>query len=336
MTIARIGMLFVAVILLVAAASGARAEPLLPTFAEARAVCAHVVARGPAIASELVKSGLLDANNDGKEDQVGIGMGEGTMGGEVLEFRPKGAAKNSGPVEVMPEGFQPGSYLPHGARWLPFRGKVYTLNFASEQLRHVSYLSYIDAGNVEHLICDFDNIEDQTLKPIGGADAALCRSVAAGKVDFIAVGETEDPPARRRNTGTKGSVKVDFRNIRKPEPLALLSYESGAGRGCAYRYYEALAGADDVADTGESHALLMKLQELKLDEMRIGPSCSDNNPRWFSYRGKIYFDNASKPDSFGEPFFHEVKLLEDTRVTALCRGEFKVRWKVLTMGEGLK
>jgi hypothetical protein len=332
MTIGRIETLFLALIALAAA----RAEPPLPTFAEARAVCAHVAARGPAIASELVKTGLLDANNDGREDQVSIGMGEGTMGGEVLEFRPKGAAKNSEPVEVTPEGFQPGSYLPHGARWLTYRGKVYTLNFASEQMRHVSYLSYIDAGNVEHLICDFDNIEDQTLKPVGGADAALCRSVAAGKVDFIEIGATEDPPARRRNTSTKGSVKVDFRNIKKPEPLALLSYESGAGRGCAYQYYEALAGADDVADTGESHALLMKLQQLKLDEMRIGQSCSDNSPRWFSYRGKIYFDNASKPDSFGEPFFHEVKLLEDTRVTALCKGEFKVRWKVQTMGEGFK
>src|SRR5215813_11105391 len=155
---------------LIVAMPGAEAEPLLPTFAEARAVCAHVAARGPAVASELVKSGLLDANNDGKEDQVTVGMAEGTMGGEVLQFRPKGAPKASDPVEVTPEGFQPGSYLPHGARWLPYRGKVYTLNFVSEQLRHVSYLGYIDAKNAEHLICDFDNIEDQTLKPLGAAN----------------------------------------------------------------------------------------------------------------------------------------------------------------------
>jgi hypothetical protein len=161
--------------------------------------------------------------------------------------------------------------------------------------------------------------------------------VVAGKVDYIAVREAQEPPARRRNTATTGRVEVDFRNRGKPEPLALLAYESGAGRGCTYRYYEALAGSDDVAEQGDSHAVLMALQSIRLDQpVRIGPSCRDNDPRWFSYRGKVYFDNASRPDSYGEPFFREIKLVDDRQVATLCRGEFKVRWKVQTMGGGFR
>jgi hypothetical protein len=304
---------FVVVVALMAA-SGARSEPLLPTFAEARAVCAHVVARGPAIAAELVRSGLLDANNDSKVDQVTVGAGEGTMGGDVLQFRPKACD----PVEITPEGFQSGDYMALGARWLPYRGKVYTLNFASEDLRHALYLSYIAANNTEHLICEFANIEELSLKPVDSASAELCRDVAAGKVDYIGVRETGEPPARRRNTATIGRVEVDFRNRQKPEPLALLACESGAGRGCAYRYYEALAGSDDVADEGDSHVVLMALQSLRLDEpVRIGPSCRDNEPRWFSYRGRVYLDNASRPNSYGEPFFRDIKLVDD-RLSPRC------------------
>jgi len=133
-------------------------------------------------------------------------------------------------------------------------------------------------------------------------------------------------------------VKIlSFGRAANAGPLVLLAYESSAGRGCTYQYYEALAADGDLADTGESHSVLAASQSLRLGEaVRIGPTCRDNNPRWFSYRGKIYFDNASKPDSFGEPFFHEVKLVEDERVTLLCKGKFRTRWKVSTMGEIFK
>src|SRR5215471_17064553 len=84
----------------------------LPSRAEARAVCDLVATRGPAIRSALVRDGVLDANNDGKPDAVRVGISEGTMRGEVLEFRPRGAPKGTPAVGVNPEGFQPGDYLP--------------------------------------------------------------------------------------------------------------------------------------------------------------------------------------------------------------------------------
>src|SRR3954452_4661402 len=123
--------LLVAAVTLALATSGAMGARLksaatrLPSPAEAGAVCRMVVARGPAIVPALVRDGVLDANNDGTRDAVTVVMREGTMRGEDLQFRPRIAFAESPVAEVRPDGFQPGDYLPFGARWLPWRGKVY-------------------------------------------------------------------------------------------------------------------------------------------------------------------------------------------------------------------
>ena len=159
----------------------------LPSPAEARAACRMIAARGPAVASALVRDGVLDANNDGVRDVVTVVTREGTMHGEDLRFRPHIAFTESAVAEVMPAGFQPGDYLPFGARWLPWRGKVYTLYFDAEDLRVPSYLGYIDATNSEHLVCDFASSDTETLRPIGRDAEALCRAVSRGEVDYASV-----------------------------------------------------------------------------------------------------------------------------------------------------
>jgi hypothetical protein len=129
------GVRFLAAVMLaglpvVALAANNKATPArLPSRAEARAVCQMIAERGPAIERALVYDGVLDANNDGVADAVTVAMRDGTMHGQDLQFRPRAAAKDSAPVDVNPEGFQPGDYLPFGARWLSHGGRVYALYF---------------------------------------------------------------------------------------------------------------------------------------------------------------------------------------------------------------
>src|SRR6185369_17024381 len=119
--------------LLMARAEESRAQSL-PSAAEVGAACRYVAERGPAITSELIRDGILDGNNDGRDDAVSIGYGMGTMGGDTPEIRPRNAANDSDPVALKYDDDDWHDVGGFGIRWLPYRGKVYTLHFASETL----------------------------------------------------------------------------------------------------------------------------------------------------------------------------------------------------------
>jgi hypothetical protein len=323
-----------AALVVAAAPVGAFAAEPVPSRADARAVCEHVASRGPAIHASLVKTGVLDANNDGVPDAVTVGVSEGTMRGDVLAFRPRGAAKGSAAVDVNPEGFQPGDYLPFGARWLPFGGKVYTLYFDTETLRHASYVGYIDPSNKERLVCDLLVSERETLRVAAGRDMeGLCGAVTKGSVNAASVAERSDDDPEldigRRETHVTGRINVDFANAGAPEPLALLAYESGAGRGCTFGYFDVVSG-DRIVSSGGAHASLMKLQSVEPERERTSGSCDGAVPRWLTFGGLTYLDIASKSESVNP--FHEVRLLRKGRVETRCKGTFAVRWQVKTMG----
>jgi hypothetical protein len=332
--------LFFAALVLAAAPSGALganekpAPARPPSRAEARAVCDMIAARGSAIRAMLVKDGVLDANNDGVADAVTVGMSEGTMRGDVLQFRPRGAAKDSPAVDVNPEGFQPGDYLPFGARWLAYGGRVYALYFDTETLRHASYLGYTDARNTERLVCDFSVAERETLRPAGGRDAdGLCRAVAQKTASYAPLIESEDADpemdAGRRETHVAGRITIDFANAGAPVPLALLAYESGAGRGCDFSYFDIVTGSG-IASSGDAHATLMRLQGVEPEQQHTSGSCDGAVPRWLGFGGLVYLDIASRRESV-DPF-HEVKLVRKGRIETRCKGEFAVRWQVKSMG----
>ena len=329
-------LLFLAALALMSAA-GVQAAPLrLPNSAEARAVCGFVAARGTAIQAALVKDGTLDANNDGVPDAVTVGMRDGTMRGEDLQFRKRGVAKDTAPVEVTPKDFQPGDYLPFGARWLVHGGRVYTLYFESENLRHPSYLGAIDPANAEHLVCDFASVERETLRPAGGRDAdGVCGAVARKNVSYAPVAEAsdDDPDLEigRRETRGTGRITVDFANTGAAAALALLAYESGAGRGCDISYFDLLANGK-IAASGDAHVALMKLQDIAPDAERTESRCDGGVPRWFAYRDRTYLDMASKPDALGVVPFHEVRVLRGTKPETVCKADFAVRWTVKSMG----
>jgi hypothetical protein len=305
-----------------------------PSRAEARAVCDMIAARGPAIRAMLVKDGVLDANNDRVADAVTVGMSEGTMRGDVLQFRRRGAANDSPAVDVNPEGFQPGDYLPFGARWLAYGGRVFALYFDTETLRHASYLGYIDARNTERLVCDFSVTERETLRPAGRRDAdELCRAVAQKTASYAPLVATEDADPEmdtgRRETHVAGRITIDFANAGAPAPLALLAYDSGAGRGCDFSYFDVVTGSG-IASSGDAHSTLMRLQGVEPEQGHTSGSCDGAVPRWLSFAGLNYLDIASR--RAGVDPFHEVKLVRQGRIETRCKGAFAVRWQVKSMG----
>ena len=343
------GSAFVAAVILALAAGVAlgagvkRPAVRLPTPAEARAVCGMVAARGAAIAPALVREGVLDANNDGVRDAVTVVAREGTMRGEDLQFRRRVAFEDSAVAEVVPEGFQPGDYLPFGARWLPWRGKVYTLYFDAEDLRVPSFLGYIDATNSEHLVCDFASSDKETFRPVDRNAGALCRAAADGQVSYASVAEmqVDDPdlPSGRWMTRVAGRVAVDFANRGTPVALALLALESGAGRGCTFGYFDAVVDGK-IAATGEAHAALMRLQDVELrndgGQVYTSSRCDGSTPRWFVHDGATYLDVAGGSDVRGAEPFHEVRVMRGTQVGTVCKGTFAVHWSVKSIGPEFK
>jgi len=335
------------VVLALCEATGAgqkRVPAWLPSGAAARAVCNMIAARGPAVEHILVRDGVLDANNDGVQDAVTVAMRDGTMRGEDLEFRPRGADEHAKPVDVTAEGFQPGDYLPFGARWLPYGGRIYTLYFDAESLRYPSYLGYIDASNREHLVCDFAATDKETLHPVDGRDAeALCAAVAQGQAPYAPVVEIQeadpDIPSDRWMTRVTGRISIDFANRGAPAQLALLAYESGAGRGCAFGYFDQVAHTK-IMSAGETHATLMKLQGVALTQdgaqVYTAGRCDGGTPRWFVRDGSTYLDVAGGPDVRGSEPRHEIRRVRGTEVEMLCKATFAVRWTVKSMGPEFK
>jgi hypothetical protein len=326
--------------LLVAPAFAGEISAPLPSRAEARAVCAYARAHGPALQKELVKTGVLDANNDGFPDDVTVGVSEGTMRAEELAFRPRGAPKESRPIDVTTDEFQIGDYLPFGARWFPHGGKVYTFFFAAEDLSRPSFIGFIDAHNHQHLVCDFSVIENEVLKPATGRSSQQFCQKIEDKQDIrdLAVEDKELEIAGAERTWTRavGTLVADFDNSGKPRQLAFLAFESGAGRGCHFGYFDAVTDGA-VVDKGQDHDRLMRLQALDLaDFFPNRDDCSGNRVRWFETGGKIYFEQASLPDSRATPPFHNVSLLRGANIELLCTGVFHALWAVKTMGERFK
>ena len=338
-------LLLIAGMLLMARAGQSGAQSL-PGAAEAGAACRYVAERGPAITSELIRDGILDGNNDGREDAVSIGVGIGTVRNETLEIRPRNAAKDAEPVELKDDDDKWRDIGGFSARWLPYRGKVYTLHFASETLRTAVALGFIDASNNEHLVCTFKSNVRENLAALDSSAGDLCRRVAAGEVKYIASAD-RDEGTNRRETSLRGELTLDVRNTGRAFGLALLDYASGAGRGCEFKYYDTMSDGR-IGVPGQSRDLLMAAQdidlsgvslkeyldrsELKAESYFRPPHCGDVTPRWFEHDRRVFLDTAAERDDGSLPQFRTVSVIENTRVRLLCKSEFSQTWQVDAMG----
>jgi hypothetical protein len=342
----RIAVAAVAAISLAPAIRAASAQPAeLPSPKQAQQVCSYVATRGPAIRSALVANGVLDANNDGIADDVRVGRGMGTAGGDVLEIRPRGASQDSEPIEVSAVGWEWKDYWAYGARWLRYGGRAYTLYFAAETLRNAVALGYIDKHNREHIVCAFSSVEDERLVPVSNDATRLCGRMPQDQVHYIEPAKA-DEATPRRETRLVGRLRVDFRNNGTAEELALLSYDSGAARGCDFKYYDTIS-ADRLGQNGPARSVLLPAQKIDLRGQSLKeysdpsegkftsymdpPHCGDVTPRWFELGGKIYLDESAARDDGRLPRFREITLIRRQSITLQCRSEYGVRWVVKNM-----
>ena len=127
-------------------------------------------------------------------------------------------------------------------------------------------------------------------------------------------------------------ISVDFNNRGKPSELALLAFDSGAGRGCRLSYFDATSDGAAV-DNGAEHETLMRLQEIDLaDFLPNGSKCGGNRAGWFKDGGKIYFDQSSPPLARQTTPFHVVSRVQGTQIETLCKSTFSTLWSVKAMG----
>ena len=335
-----------AVLAMMATASSASAQvgarPALPTRTEAQDACRHVAARGPAIVADLIADGALDANNDGRIDDVTIGTEAGTARGDAPQFRPRGGA---GPVAATSDDAAWRDRRGYGARWLRHAGRTYTLHFETELLRNAVALGYIDPKNVEHFVCGFDSVVQEKLRPAVADSDELCARVQAGQVSYV-VPEEANEPTPRRETGLVGRARIDFRNTGTAETLALLDYSSGSGRGCQFQYYDTVA-ADRVGVGGEARDVLMALQGIELrgqslkeypdpsaaksEPYLLPPHCGEATQRWFAHRGKLFLDSAAARDDGLVARFRRIVLATGSRTAVQCTAAFAVTWRVRSM-----
>jgi hypothetical protein len=342
----RIVVAALAAIALMLAIGTADSQPTeLPTPKEAQEVCRYVAARGPAIRPELVANGVLDANNDGLEDDVRVGTGIGTVRDDVLEIRRRGAPQESEPMTVSRIDGKWEDYWSYGARWLRHGNRVYTLYFETETLHNAVALGYIDRSNREHLVCAFRSAADERLLPVRNEAARLCRRVRQDQVHYIEPSKA-DEAIPRRETRLIGRVRIDFRNDAAPEELALLSYVSGAARGCEFKYYDTIS-SNQLRPKGHARSVLLQAQKIdfrgeslkeytdtneeKFVPYMQPPHCGDVTPRWLELGGRIYLDDRAARDDGVLPRFHEVSLIQHDRIRLQCRAAYSVRWAIKNM-----
>jgi hypothetical protein len=267
----------------------------------------------------------------------------GSAGGEILEFRPHGASKETAPIEITYFDDRPLRDSGFGVRWLRYRGHTYALTFASESLRRLRHLSLIDAKNREHLLCSFTVEEHESLTPASHADMPLCRAVAANDIQYLAV--DRDPAStleysgeRRFGTSIVGTTRADVTNSGTQDTLVQLDAGYAGARGWSARYYDLVSNGKIVSD-GRLHKLLMVLQYIQevpgsYSNFEEPGVADENRTSLFTYNGLTYIDvAASGGDSCNDTPFHEVRLLHDDRIETECAASFQITWKIHSIAQ---
>jgi hypothetical protein len=123
---------------------------------------------------------------------------------------------------------------------------------------------------------------------------------------------------RYGETSAENVAQLDFANDGKAAPVALLSLSSGAGAGCDETFFDVLSDSGKSLDDGPSHQLIAALQNLDDSPYTRYPvlPCG-NSPRFFRYRGQIFFENTWPPlDTWHER--HDVRRVVNGHAEDVC------------------
>lgn len=329
--------LCLAVTLLCAAVSDAPAQPLPPpTPAELAEVCKAVEQIPPDRAKDYTfRSGVIDIDGDGTFETIIGDIRLGTMRGDNSTIRDDAGHE----IELEADGYEWKDYWTFGERWMVFRGRTYQLNFADEEAGYLAYVAYVTPDRKLKVACEFDTEVIELLSAKSPRDGRVCTALEKNQIEFLPLkpanaGDQSRAAPGRRETAITQSATVDFTNEGRPQPLYLLQFESGAGRGCGADYYDTVA-ATERGDHGRQHRLLMDMQGINLDGTYPSQRCATRLARWFRFDGHVHLDiryARAKPADEGDEF-HDVATIEHGKVRRECSAMFSKRWRLKTMGQ---
>ncbi|MDZ4382940.1 MAG: hypothetical protein U0942_16550 [Parvibaculum sp.] len=275
-----------------------------------------------------IKTGLFDANNDGHAEVVKYDNWQGTMRGDPRELYRTDGTK----IDVVPVGFEWKDYWTFGNRWVPYDGRFYRLSAAEEDGRYPRTLSYVNAANEEHVVCEFQGHGARELRAVLPNDEPICEAVEAGNIRYRKTVPLHGDNVRavsaalgRWSTYARGRLTVDFDNDGNEENLLSLSFESGAGRGCTFQYFDLPADTDG----GTMRDTLMQLQHIQsVDSPNLAPTCGGAIAQWFEWDDRVYLEvrteGADTPRSSTEEY-HSVAIADGGETRDVCDAYYTVR-----------
>ncbi|WP_156819979.1 hypothetical protein [Synechococcus sp. PCC 7336] len=321
----------------------------LPSQKQIKRACEFVAsAEKNTIEDYFLRRGHIDINNDGTAEQILRGL-TGTAGGDFFDF----IDESGHAISINMVDYEWKSYVTYGQGILPFDGLVYQVHFSDESLKYPQYLTYITPSNQQHILCEFSNTVTEYVShpseersfcwsllsnsPLQSVGNEFLSSHLEGAVPYpntlIQVDGTflSSPNTRiRSETFTTGNkVDVDFNNDGTIDTLVELEFISGAGRGCYVSYFDVLNENQDGFDVSEKHDLLMRIQDIDLEE-RFPGRCRGNKMQWFRIDELNYLEDKFQGDAprNKNTEINTIRYLQDGIVHKTCTFGFAINTTV--------
>jgi hypothetical protein len=194
-------------------------------------------------------------------------------------------------------------------------------------------------GRAVARICDFQPHVEVDLSEANifrakaqlAADDVVCDHVKAGKVAYLPARKLDEPkniPVPRGGAirGIVADIKVDFRNVGKPQRLQLIETSATSEHGCGEDLTFRLV---PTADNRDDAKLLEALQDRSPPQRRTGYQtdglCHDGAVRWFRLHGKTYLETQSRsvlaPENEDEEYWF-VSTVLGGRARRVCAGDY--------------
>lgn len=292
---------------------------MLPALTELNTVCSEKGQRnwfkGPVFddgfnPNTVAKRALLDINNDGADETI-ENCSSGTMRLPCMTFKDQ----NGEEIYFNYINYQRGDQEVTSTQYFEYNGKNYQYNWVYGDSKNVVYVT---PDNHRYTVCKFENIDlEEFSATTNSSDAQeICSLASRNKLNYV--GFTGKPSISLEQfqaaRGSEGSIQaqkvIDINNDGEKELIAQVDYDSDAGRGCKFLYYDELnLDGKSFKSSTEAKTPLLKMQRVSPGDRH--PACGGKNNRLFEFKDKIYYEiNTS--------WEHHISILNGNEISKIC------------------
>jgi uncharacterized protein len=272
-------------------------------------LCTRLAAAETRSTTLAASAGSEDVNNDGIVETAAQCAG-GSANYPCVSYAVAGGT----PLQIQPQGFDWAAYSPLGRTAFRFDDRTFIYYSADGALERPSHITYVTPTNRELRMCEFETVARSVVLE-GGHD--VCNALETGEgIEAIELQDIAEPSPLfgRDDTFARRRGSADIDNDGLEEELIELRYESGAGQGCTFNYFELLA-ADGRSPAATSKAApIRQLQGLPPEGYRER-DCGNIENRLLKFEEKIYYETNANNN---ERVPHEVRMLNGTAVAPMC------------------